>query len=77
MMLERSDSVRKVAAELQTYLVDLNHLTTDLYNSLGPAKSAYIVWPGDPGHFSQVGSEVISELVVEALPTIVRSQAIQ
>jgi lysophospholipase L1-like esterase len=76
LLQERADVVRKVAAELQTYLVDLNRLTTDLYNSLGPADSAYIAWPGDPGHFSQAGSEVVSELVVEALPPILRFQAV-
>ena len=73
---DRCEVVRKVASELQTYLIDLNTLISDLFNELGPVDSAYIAWPGDESHFSIAGAETISDVFVEALPEILKSQAV-
>jgi lysophospholipase L1-like esterase len=71
---ERCAVVRRLSSELQTYLVDLNTLISDVYNELGPTNSAYISWPGDATHFSLAGAEVISDVFVDALPPILASQ---
>jgi len=74
-LVSRRAVMRKVAADDQVYLVDLNESSTALYNELGPAESAYISWSeSDPSHFSQVGADVIAGLVVDALPAILHSQ---
>ena len=65
---DRSSAVRDVAFELQTDLVDLNQLSTDLFNQLGESGSAYISMGSDLDHFSIEGAEVIAGLVVGALP---------
>lgn len=78
-LADRSASVRKVSSELQTYLIDLNQLSIDLYNELGPAASDYITWNGpqvDRTHFSLLGAEVIAGLVADALPEILKSQVV-
>lgn len=67
-LLDRSEVVRRLATELQTHLVDLNQLTTDLFNQLGPQASAYISCDRDDVHYSLEGAEVIAGLVVKALP---------
>ena len=67
--------LRKLAAELQTYFVDLNQSTKNLFNELGPAESAYISLR-DGAHFSLVGSEVIAGLVVKEFPGILQSQVL-
>jgi lysophospholipase L1-like esterase len=56
-----------VAAELQTDLIDLNQLSIDLCNELGPSGSHYIFWV-DHLHFTVKGAQVIAGLVVNALP---------
>ena len=73
-MEDRCAVVQRLADELQTYLIDLNRLTRDLFNELGPTESVYITWPDDPAHFSLAGAGVIAGLVVNAFPTILRSQ---
>ncbi|MCI0620488.1 MAG: GDSL-type esterase/lipase family protein [Acidobacteria bacterium] len=60
--------VKSLAAELQTHLIDLNQLSHDLYNELGDSGSAYISAQNDPVHFSVEGAQIISGLVVNALP---------
>jgi hypothetical protein len=71
--------MRNVAAESQTYLIDLSQLSINLYNELGQTKSTstYISsGPGDETHFSLNGAEVIAGLVVNAFPGILRSQVV-
>ena len=63
-----------MSAELQTYLIDLNKLSTDVYNRLGPSGSAYMSNNDDVAHFSEVGAEIIARRVVDAFPSILRSQ---
>jgi len=65
---DRSSAVRDVAFDLQTDIVDLNQLSTDLFNQLGDSGSAYISMGSDLDHFSIEGAEVIAGLVVGALP---------
>jgi lysophospholipase L1-like esterase len=66
---DRMAVVRSVAAELHTHLIDLNQLTTDLFNGLGRSESQYIWWSAeDRYHFSALGAQVIARLVVNALP---------
>jgi lysophospholipase L1-like esterase len=78
-LVDRSQVMRNVAAESQTYLVDLNQLSRDLYNALGQTKSdsTYISsGPEDQTHFSLNGAKVIAGLVVDAFPGILRSQVV-
>jgi lysophospholipase L1-like esterase len=77
-MEDRCQVVRNVAGETQTYLIDLNQLSKNLYNELGENKSAYISWSeGDRAHFSLEGAEVIAGLVAGAFPGILHSQVVK
>ena len=76
-LVDRCEVVRKLSVELQTYLIDLNQSSMDLFNELGPTASAYITWSEeDWAHFTLAGSEVIAGLVVDDLPGILRSQVL-
>lgn len=69
LLQDRVAVMKDVAAELQTHLIDLNDLSHDLFNELGESGSAYISRdPSDPAHYSPEGAQVISGLVVNALP---------
>jgi lysophospholipase L1-like esterase len=69
---DRNDVTKAVAAELQTPLIDLNQLTTDLFNQLGPTGTDFMHWaggaPNDVMHLSPLGAQYVSQLVVNALP---------
>ena len=67
---QRAATVKDVAAQTQTYLIDLNQMSIDLFNALGDNGSAYLGsgWPGDVNHYSDKGAQVIAQLVVNALP---------
>ena len=68
-VLDYCEVMKRVAAEKQTHLIDLNQLSTDLYNELGESGSAYIAWNNiDWYHFSDLGAQVMAGLVVNALP---------
>lgn len=58
--------VEQLAAELGVYLIDLSTLSVSLLNQLGEEKSQPLFM--DWLHFSNEGAEVISGLVVNALP---------
>jgi len=74
---DRCAVVRKLSAELQTWLIDLNQSSTDFFNELGPTESAYITWSEeDWAHFTLAGSEKIAKLVIEHLPGILRAQVL-
>jgi len=67
----RNDVIRQLAAELKTPLIDLYQLSTDLYEKLGPDGTAFMPWEGAPNdimHFSLLGGQYVSQLVVNALP---------
>lgn len=70
--LDRNAVTKAVAAELQTPLIDLNQLTMDLLNELGPNRTQFMQWAGggpeDLMHLSPQGAEVVAQLVVNALP---------
>ena len=75
---DRSAVVRKVSVELQTYLIDLNQLTEDFFNKLGPKQGALMTWSNtDRTHYSQAGSEAVAGLVVNAFPAILSSQVLK
>lgn len=66
---ERATVMKEVAAELQTDLIDLNQLTRDRVNELGKNGIAFIgLDPSDWIHYSLEGAQLISGLVVNALP---------
>jgi lysophospholipase L1-like esterase len=66
---DRNAVTKEVAAALQTPLIDLNPLTMDLLNQLGPAGSQFMeLWAGDNMHLSPAGGWVVAQLVVNALP---------
>jgi lysophospholipase L1-like esterase len=60
-------AMKSVATELQTPLVDLNRLSADLFEELGPDGSAFITWD-DNLHFSAAGAKVLARLIVNNLP---------
>jgi lysophospholipase L1-like esterase len=69
-LVDRCDVFKELAVELQLPLIDLNRLTTDLYNGLGESGCDFMLFvrPDDGIHFSQAGAEVVADLVVNALP---------
>jgi lysophospholipase L1-like esterase len=78
-LVDRSQVMRNVAADSQTYLIDLSQLSRDLYNELGQTMttSTYIAsGPDDVTHFSLNGAKIIAGLVVDAFPGILRSQVV-
>ena len=77
-MQDQCRVVKYVAAARQTYLIDLNQLSRNLFNELGETESAYISWSDkDRGHFSLKGAEVIAGLVINAFPNILRPHVVE
>ena len=69
-MQDHSAIVKKVATEFKIVFIDLNQMTIDLYNKLGNKGCTYLsMYPGDIGHFSKEGAQVVAGLVVNALPS--------
>jgi lysophospholipase L1-like esterase len=66
---ERNNITKQVAAELNTPLIDLNQLSRDLLNELGPSGSTFMnLFPDDLMHLSPLGAQYYARLVVNALP---------
>lgn len=69
---ERNDITRRLAAELDLPLVDFYKITEALFNELGPEGTAFMHWaggtPDDFMHFSPLGAQYVSRLLVNALP---------
>jgi len=69
---DRNAVTKQVASELQTPLIDLNQLTFDLFNELGPTCQEWMRFPSfvpqDVMHLSLAGAQFVSRLVVNALP---------
>jgi lysophospholipase L1-like esterase len=66
---QRNDVTKQVAAELGAHLIDLNQLSMDLLNELGPSGSAFMeLVPNDVMHVSALGGQYFARLVVNALP---------
>jgi lysophospholipase L1-like esterase len=69
---DRNAVTKDVAADLKTPLIDLNQLTMDLFQKLGPSCNSFFHWPGgeppDVMHLSAAGAVVVAQLVVNALP---------
>jgi lysophospholipase L1-like esterase len=67
---DRNAVVKDVAAELQTDLIDLYELSVDLYSQLGEEGSGFMISEEVPDsmHFSASGAQVISGMIIHALP---------
>jgi len=66
---ERNNVAKQVAAEFNTPLIDLNQLSMDLLNELGPGGSTFMnLFPDDLMHLSPLGAQYHARLVVNALP---------
>ena len=69
---DRNAVTKQVASELQTPLIDLNQLTFDLFNELGPSCQEWMrlqgFVPEDVMHLSLAGAQFVARLVVNALP---------
>jgi lysophospholipase L1-like esterase len=62
---------RRVAAEMNTPLIDLQKMTIELFNELGQSGSDFMKFtpfPGDTIHFSPEGAVYVARLVAKALP---------
>ena len=54
---------------MNTFLIDFDQLTRDVYNTLGPTGSAFINFsPEDYMHFSPLGAKFIARYLANALP---------
>jgi lysophospholipase L1-like esterase len=72
---DRSAVVRKVSGEFQIYLIDLNQLSEDYFNKIGPIEGARLTWSAtNKTHFSLAGAQVIAGIVVDALPAVLSAQ---
>lgn len=72
---DRSAVVRKVSRDLQTYLIDLNKLSKELFEKLGPAETARLTRSdADRTHFTLAGAKAVAALVANAFPKILYSQ---
>ena len=76
------DAVRKVAAEANVALIDLNEYTTLLFNAMGeePSKNAFVHYPAntypdqatalaDNTHFNTFGAYEVARCVIEGIKT--------
>ncbi len=69
---ERNAVTKQVAAELHAPVVDLYELSLKLFNQLGPSGTAFMHWeagsPDDFMHFSVLGAQWISRLILNEVP---------
>ena len=74
------DAARKVAREANVALIDLNAMTTDLFNAMGPedSKKAFVHYPAnaflgmtkavaDNTHFNPYGAYEIAKCIIEGI----------
>ena len=71
-MGERAVAGREVSNELDVHFINLNKLTAELYQKLGPGGVSDIIAEGDEVHYSPEGAEIISKLIVNRLPNYLR-----
>ena len=71
-MGERAVAGREVSNELNVHFINLNKLTAELYQKLGPDGVSDIIAEGDEVHYSPEGAEIISKLIVNRLPNYLR-----
>lgn len=71
-----AEATRRVAAEMQVPLVDVQTSSLKLVESLGPERSAAMAnAPGDRTHFNEHGARSMAELVIRELPAAVPALA--
>jgi lysophospholipase L1-like esterase len=71
-----AEATRRVAAEMQVPLVDVQASSLKLVESLGPERSAAMAnEPGDHTHFNEHGARAMAELVIQELPAVVPALA--
>ncbi len=71
-MGERAVAGREVSNELNVHFINLNKLTAELYQKLGPDGVSDIIAEGDEVHYSPEGAEIISKLIINRLPNYLR-----
>lgn len=74
------DAIRELAKETSIPCIDVNKITTDLYNNMGSEESIILhaifksTEKGDNGfdftHLNHLGGETVAKLVAQSLPTI-------
>lgn len=63
-----ADAARQVAARNGIPLIDLNELSGQLFEQLGPVKTEQLASPGgDRTHFNQLGAQAMGEIVLHEL----------
>ena len=71
-MGDRAIAGGEVSNELSVHFINLNKLTGELYQRLGPNGVSDIIAEGDKVHYSPEGAEIISKLIVNRLPNYLR-----
>ena len=61
------EAVRQAAKEENVSLIDLNAMSKDLYEALGPERSGLLFKPGDGTHHNNYGSYEIAKCIVAAI----------
>jgi lysophospholipase L1-like esterase len=61
------EAVRQAATEESVPLIDLNAMSKDFYEALGPAKSAVAFKEGDGTHHNNYGSYELAKCIAEAI----------
>lgn len=70
-MVHRNAITERVAEDLEVPYIDLFQASMDLFNDLGPVRTASLafeLFPGDPMHISRLGGEHLSQMIVYSLP---------
>jgi lysophospholipase L1-like esterase len=71
-LLPYADAMKKVAAEKDVPLVDLNAASEKLYLQIGPADVQELANTSDDRtHFNEKGARAMADLVMEQLPQAV------
>jgi hypothetical protein len=61
------EAVRQAAKEDGVSLIDLNAMSKDLYEALGPERSGLLFKPGDGTHHNNYGSYELAKCIVAAI----------
>ncbi|HJO10063.1 MAG TPA: hypothetical protein QGH16_09430, partial [Verrucomicrobiota bacterium] len=71
-MEDRTVAGREVSNELSVHFINLNKVTGELYQKLGPNGVSDIIAEGDKVHYSPEGAEIISKLIIDRLPNYLK-----
>jgi lysophospholipase L1-like esterase len=66
-----ADAARQVAARTGVAIIDLNTLSGELYERLGPMKTEQLASPGgDMTHFNRLGAQAMADIVLRELAQV-------